>query len=133
MDHPAHDVTAGDVDERFRKSERLLKRRDFLYVQQRGLRFTTPRLVILTILSPVERRRFGVTVSTKVGNSVVRSRVKRHLRELYRRNKALWPAGHDVVVIARRKAADDGFEALRNDVLRWSAWIRKRQQAPELP
>jgi ribonuclease P protein component len=49
--------------------------------------------------------RLGVTVSRRVGGSVVRSRVKRRIREWFRRDRALLPASRDVVVIARPSAA----------------------------
>ena len=54
-----------------------------------------------------------MTVSSKVGNAVVRARVKRRLREIFRRRRALLPAGVDVVVVARSAAASASFEELR--------------------
>ena len=50
--------------------------------------------------------RLGVTVSRRVGNAVVRTRVKRRVREWFRRNRGQFPAGKDVVVIARPSAAE---------------------------
>ena len=56
--------------------------------------------------NPRERRaRLGVTVSRKVGNAVVRNRVKRRIREWFRRDGQALVAGRDVVVIARSSAA----------------------------
>ena len=49
--------------------------------------------------------RLGITVSRRVGNAVVRARVKRNVREWFRRNRALAPAGRDIVVIAKPVAA----------------------------
>ena len=52
------------------------------------------------------RARLGVTVSRKVGNAVVRNRVKRQIREWFRRDGHALVAGCDIVVIARSSAAE---------------------------
>ena len=52
------------------------------------------------------RCKLGITVSRRVGNSVVRNRVKRHIREWFRISRGNVPLGSDVVVVARRPARD---------------------------
>lgn len=118
-------------DERYRKSERLQKRPDFLRVQHQGLRYTTPRLVVLSVPTTVERRRFGITASTKVGNAVERNLVKRRLREIYRRNPLRWADGIEIVVIARKAAAEASFAALEADMFAWAEWLARRKRPSE--
>ena len=54
----------------------------------------------------VEGGRVGITVTKKVGNAVVRNRIKRWVREFVRQDVAWLPAGADVVVIAKKSAAE---------------------------
>ena len=61
--------------------------------------------------------RFGLTVTKKTGNSPVRHRIKRRLREAMRRISPLdGKPGHDYVLMARREALSIGFEALVADI-----------------
>ena len=63
-----------------------------------------PRSEGATDYSDEKRRRLGVTVSKRVGNSVIRNRVKRRIREWFRHSREELPDGSDIVVIARRAA-----------------------------
>lgn len=61
--------------------------------------------------------RIGVTVSRKVGNSVVRHRVKRWVREAFRRNKSAFAPGTDFVAIAREGKVPPSFAVVRDELL----------------
>jgi len=89
----------------FPKALRLRRRRQFLAIQRDGARRHTPHLVIIRRRSETNVPRLGVTVSTRVGNSVQRNRIKRLLREVFRhRQSELAPL--DVVVIAKPGAGE---------------------------
>ena len=81
-------------------------------MQDGGARFVAGVLVLMVAPSPDGRRRLGVTVSSKVGNSVTRSKVKRRFREIFRHRRALLPASCDVVMIARTGADQVSFQEL---------------------
>jgi ribonuclease P protein component len=87
----------------------LTKRADFL-AANRGLRNARPGFVLLTRPNQGQGMRFGITVTKKVGNAVVRNRIKRRFRELLR--AALPTAGladHDHVLIGRDGAIERDF------------------------
>jgi RNase P protein component len=66
-------------------------------------------------------------VSSKVGNAVVRARLRRLMRELYRKRRARWPLGLDVVLVARTSAKDAGLPELAR------AFDQLERRIPKLP
>lgn len=81
-------------------------------MQDGGGRFVAGPLVLMVSPNPAGVRRLGVTVSTKVGNSVTRSKVKRWFREIFRRRREQLPPGCDVVMVARAAAAQSSLQEL---------------------
>jgi ribonuclease P protein component len=97
---------------RLGKAARLTLRSEFLAVQERGKKLHAGAYVVLVLPNELGRPRLGVTVSTRVGNSVVRNRVKRWVREAFRATAHRLPA-LDVVLVARSGAPDAGLEGAR--------------------
>ena len=94
------------------RAARLLRRREFLTVQQRGRKLYAGDVLVLALDAGRNRPRLGVTVSSKIANAVGRNRVKRWVREAFRVVQAELPAV-DVVVIARRGAPEMGLAGAR--------------------
>jgi ribonuclease P protein component len=100
--------------DRLRRSDRLLDSRDYRRVSRQGSRAASNSFVLLLApgrgSEPDGRSpgglRLGLTVSRRVGNAVVRNRVKRRIREWFRRLGEDAASDLDLVVIARRSAAD---------------------------
>ena len=111
------------------KSARLLQRVDFLAVKERGRGFVDGPLAASWLPRPDGSEpkpagaRVGLTVSSKVGNAVVRNRIKRKLREAVRHELAELPAV-DLVLVARASAGEATVAALRRWVRRAAARIR---------
>lgn len=85
-------------------------------MQGDGRRVREADLVLLFLPASAEESRVGLTVSRKVGGSVVRNRVKRWLREAIRHERVGLRGRWDVVLIARPTAATAGAAALRAQV-----------------
>ena len=64
--------------------------------------------------------RLGITVSGKIGNAVVRNRIRRRLKEIYRLNEASLFPGYDLVLVARMKSRLAGYAELNEDFIKLS-------------
>jgi ribonuclease P protein component len=84
-------------------------------------------MLILFKPSEYSQTRVALTVSRKVGNAVVRNRVKRWLREAIRLQLSLIPSGQDVVVIAHPQSATDGLDELAMQLR--EGWTQMRKSA----
>ena len=104
------------------KARRLRKSVDFKRVQSRGSTWRGRWLVSLHLPSQGVGPRLGLVVSRRVGNAVVRNRVKRRLREAARRQLGALPAV-DWVLIARTAAGAVGYASLASEVARAASHI----------
>ena len=85
-------------------SESLKKNRDFQVIYRQGTSYANRYLVMYVKENHLEKNRIGISVSKKVGNSVVRHRLTRLIRESYRLNEQKFRSGLDIVVVARVNA-----------------------------
>jgi ribonuclease P protein component len=81
-------------------------------------------------VSSLRPSRLGVTVTRKVGDAVVRNRIKRLVREAYRRHRDWFSPGVDMVWIAKRSAADVSFAEVVTDMNTLSRRLRRADPAP---
>ena len=96
-------------DQRLRSSERLRQRREFQRVFQHGKKFVSPLFVLYICPSSEPFSRLGMAVSKRVGKAVVRNRIKRRIRELFRHHKMCFKSPCDVIIVARQRAANASF------------------------
>jgi ribonuclease P protein component len=89
------------MDQRFTKKERLLKRKEFQRVFDKGKAYGNDQVKIYVLLNDDSVSRLGLVVGRKFGNSPKRNRFKRIFREAYRLNKSLLSKGVDIIVIPR--------------------------------
>lgn len=84
-----------------KQAERLKKNEDFKKIYSKGKSVVTPYLVLYFMRNNSGQNRLGISVSKKVGNSVVRNRAKRLIKEAFRLTPLTLKNGLDMVLIAR--------------------------------
>lgn len=98
-------------------SESLKKYGDFQRVYKKGKSYANKYLVMYVRKQDTSKNRIGISVSKKVGNSVVRHRITRLIRESYRLNETKFVDGLDIVVIARPGAKERNFFDIESALL----------------
>ena len=99
------------------RSESLKKNQDFQKVYRNGTSKGNRYLVMYVLKNQYMKNRLGISVSKKVGNSVVRHRITRLIRESYRLNEPLFCNGLDIVVIARVSAKGKSYQEIESALL----------------
>jgi ribonuclease P protein component len=108
--------SAGKRPLRLLRSARLRKRFEFRRCRDSGRRVHTPSFVLLVAPRDESEARLGLTVSRRVGCAVRRNRIKRLVREAFRTDRALFPAGADVVVIAKDSCSVRTLADVRREI-----------------
>jgi len=100
-------------------TQSLKKNYQFRYVYSRGKSIANKNLVMYVLKnnSNFKFNRLGISVSKKVGNSVVRSRITRLIRESYRLNENNIKIGFDIIVIARNTANGLTYEQMNKSLI----------------
>lgn len=98
-------------------TESLKKNAEFQKVYRRGKSCANRTLVMYVLPVSGDSNRIGISVSKKVGNSVVRHRLTRLIRESYRLQEHRFKKGYWIVVIARVAAKDQTFRIIENALL----------------
>ena len=98
-------------------SESLKKNRDFKAVYSSRRSRANKLLVMYVMKNGTEKNRLGISVSKKVGNSVVRHRLARLIREIYRLEELSFIRGVDIVVVARPEAKDTDYYNMKKSFL----------------
>ncbi len=94
-----------------------MKNKDFQIIYKKGKSYANKYLIMYVLNNKEEESRLGISVSKKVGNSVIRHRITRLIRESYRLQKNNFKSGYDIVVIARSNAKDRSYNEIENAML----------------
>ena len=97
-----------------RKTESLKNNTEFKEVYQTGKSYANKFLIMYVKKNGYQNNRLGISVSKKVGNSVIRHRVTRLIRESYRLSEDQIMNGLDIVVVARVSAKDKNYSEINS-------------------
>lgn len=97
-------------------TESLKKNFQFRYVYNKGKSIANKYLIMFVLKNGNNSNKLGICVSKKVGNSVVRSRVTRLIRESYRLKEASLKSGFDIVIIARPSSNGASYQEISKAV-----------------
>ncbi len=98
-------------------SESLRSNFDFQCVYKNGKSYANKYLVMYVLENNTNKNRLGISVSKKVGNSVVRHKVTRLIRESYRLHENIFNSGLDIVVIARNSTSTVSYRKIESALL----------------
>ena len=111
-------VNVAEASHSFPKYLRLLRRIEFRRVYEQGRRRRAPICTVFYLANGLSYSRLGITVPKALGKAVLRNRVKRRLREVFRVNQENLPQGWDIVLNPGERVAAIPFPKLEEEILR---------------
>lgn len=99
------------------KNNKVRKSKEYKLVYEKGKSYGNKYLIMYVIDNLKDNSRLGISVSKKVGNSVVRHRITRLIRESYRLNDEKFENGFDIVVIARQSAKGKSYREIESALM----------------
>ena len=94
-----------------------MKNRDFQTIYKKGKSYVNKYLVMYVLENNNEENRLGISVSKKVGNSVIRHRITRLIRESYRLQRERFKNGYDIVIVARTNVREKTYKEVESALL----------------
>jgi ribonuclease P protein component len=105
------------TSEHFPHSVRIVKSADYRTIYREGRKIQSEKFVLFALKNKVGHHRIGITVSKKIGGAVIRNRVKRLFREIFRKSSSDLPNQYDIVVNAKSGCVGASYIELREEFL----------------
>lgn len=115
---PPDSLRARLASQAFPKSYRLLRRSEYRRVYDEGQRRSAALCIVFFLPNGLPHPRLGITTPARLGKAVLRNRVRRRLREVFRLNRPTLPGGWDILVNPRPAVAEVPFRILERELLR---------------
>ena len=103
---------------------------EFRRTYQKGVSAVSPVMVLYCRKNRLGRNRLGLVSSTKLGHAVVRNRVRRRLREIFRLNQGGLAQGYDMILVARTRAVGAEYRELERAFLSVCGKLGLREKKP---
>ena len=124
-------MNVAEASHSFPKYVRLLRRIEFRRVYEEGRRRRAPLCTVFYLANGRSYSRLGITVPRALGKSVLRNRVKRRLREVFRVNRRALPGGWDIVLNPGERVAAIPFPKLEEEILRLLPHVSPNEIPPQ--
>ena len=121
---------AGEKEETMKRTMTVKENYEFRRIYAKGRSGVSPYLVVYVRPNRRGHNRLGVTVSTKLGHAVVRNRVRRRLREIFRLNQKALAQGYDFILVARTRAVGAEYRELERAFLGVCGKLGVREKKP---
>ncbi|GAB6904483.1 Ribonuclease P protein component [Desulfosarcina cetonica] len=99
-----------------KKEDKLRKRYEFITLSEFGEKKFYKNIIIIYRKNDLSNSRIGITVSKKVGNAVVRNKIKRIIREFFRKSRMLYNNNYDINIIVRKKIKNCDHSDLKKEL-----------------
>ena len=107
--------------------EKIRKKQDFLFLYKEGKRYKGKYFNLVYFPNNLNFSRMAVIVSKKIGNAVTRNKIKRWMRELFRRNKGILKDHLDLLIVAKKEIQETSWPSLRENYMGAIKFICKRK------
>lgn len=104
-------------DFKMKRFPSIKKNSDFQIVYRTGKSYANRQLVVYVKRRKDKKKLIGISVSKKVGNSVVRHHITRLIREVFKLNESILEEGLDIIVVARSAAKGSEYKVIENAFL----------------
>ena len=108
---------AKTISEDFPREVRIVRSSDYKALYKYGRKIYSKRFILFSRANAIGHSRLGITVSRKIGNAVVRNRIKRLFREIFRRSLREIPNQYDIVVNATSGCVGASYMELRDEFM----------------